>query len=528
MVVPSINGLQAASTIAGDAFAVVFAAAPRNASAVRVLSTALDVNISVPAPDLAKSPRKAHSQDTHMLCAGAAPGGPLLITFDGLHESGSASSLENSLTLATAVSGVILLSVRLHDLVRPSSSGIPEIMTAIERSLVLRVSGVAPPLPKRRLFVVAVRDYESDQVEQDELEHALSDRLSAAYSEIDLPSGYAATEFSDLFDLHVFTFPVERHCAADFEVAVNKLGGFLRDANNKYADAGMTGHRLSDIIAKVQDSIRAESAEDLPEDKELTATFSCSTIMQNVFDKYRNATKRWKATVDTGRIVANFGAENDRLIERTLEVYDKDASAFKSTAAYLRKREELKSRLLADSYALFAKQILKVRENAYQVFRAKLARIRITDKVEKNVRGAVKVAESFFVEHGEVLRSKLGSWRFDNERHELVNHMRDDATERLQLARLQGNYVPSIRAPIAFAFHTLLLAPFGKDSRMQVPYAEEMKQTYDPDKVKQAYIMRIRPFQGGQVRSVNSSDEFVGSSLDQLGPLFEDGSADDS
>ncbi|KAI0565669.1 hypothetical protein FGB62_16g35 [Gracilaria domingensis] len=531
MSAPAINGLQAAAAVAGDAFATVFATSARNASVTRLLSAALDVSISVPTPDLSKSTakqsRKSSAGDAYMLCAGALPGGPLLITLDGLNERVVQSSLEDSMTLAASLSGVIMLSVRMHDLVRPSSSGIAQVMCAIEHSLVLRVSGAAPPLPTRRLFVVAVRDYEADEVDHVDLEEALSEQLSAAYADIEVPSGYAATQFSDLFDLQVCTLPNEKHCEADYQTAANKLGGILREANNKYADAGMTPERLSDITAKIQATLSKQSTSDLPEERELTATFACNAIMKSVLDKYRISTKHWKTRVDAGVIIPMFGNENDLRIERTLEVFDKDAVAYKTSKAYQRKREELKSRLLTDSYALFAKQILKVRENAYQFFRGKLARIRITDKVEKHVRGAVSEAEGYFIEHAEALRSKLGSWRFDNERQELVNHMRDDATERLQLARLQGNYVPSIRAPIAFAFHTLLLAPFGQDSRTQVPYAEEMKQTYDPDKGKQAHIMRVRPFQTGRVVTVKDSDELSPSSIDMLAPLFENDSSTD-
>jgi hypothetical protein len=74
--------------------------------------------------------------------------------------------------------------------------------------------------------------------------------------------------------------------------------------------------------------------------------------------------------------------------------------------------------------------------------------------------------------------------------------MREDATERLQLARLQGNYVPPIRAPVAVAFHTLLTAPFGHDSRVPLPNPDElMGSKRDKDKVKKASLSRSRPHQ---------------------------------
>jgi hypothetical protein len=171
---------------------------------------------------------------------------------------------------------------------------------------------------------------------------------------------------------------------------------------------------------------------------------------------------------------------------------------------------------------LYAKQILKLREVAYQVFRGNLARIRINDRVEKNVNIAVKDAENYFVEKAESLRCPLSSWRFDNERHELVNHMREDATERLQLARLQGNYVPPIRAPVAVAFHTLLTAPFGHDSRVPQPNPEElMGSKRDKDKVKKASLSRSRPHQRrGYSVSVEELD--VAASSEMFRDFFPD------
>ncbi len=132
----------------------------------------------------------------------------------------------------------------------------------------------------------------------------------------------------------------------------------------------------------------------------------------------------------------------------------------------------------------------------------------------------MRQAELYFIEKAESLRCTLGNWRFENERHELVNHMREDATERLQLARLQGNYVPPIRAPVAFAFHTLLSAPFGQDSRNVHPHAEEMQQKFDPDKVKKAALMRSRPYPTRYIFRMGPGDALPKEAMDIFDDLF--------
>lgn len=518
-----IQGLTSAAAVAGDGAAIIFAAGSRNSSTVNLINTALDIKLTPPRYDLpAQGFFRSSKQSLPTLIADASPSGPLVLALEGLDAADSPSPLDNTVALAVSLAGAIVLTVRFPDLARSSATRIPALMTAIETSLALRMSGAASPLPTKRLLVIAVRDYEEDLASAAEVEAAINEQLSIAFDNIEIPSGFGVTQLSDLYEIETLLLPNHTHCQLQYAEGVRQLRDILHDADKRFADAGLTPSLLQQSVEKIQAALDDKSSKDLPAERELNATFACNAVIHNVLEKHRNNAKRWKATVDAGRIIRNFGAENDRLIEATLNIYDKDASPHASTRAFQRKKEELKGCLLSDSYAMFAKQILKVRENAYQVFRAKLARIRINDQVEKNVRGAVKDAEEFFVEHGESLRSKLGSWRFDNERHELVNHMRDDATERLQLARLQGNYVPHIRTPIAFAFHTLLLAPFGRDSRFAHPHAEDMKQTYDPDKIKQAGLMRLRAMQRNRIipvgRGASASREGV---LDQFGQLFE-------
>lgn len=368
-------------------------------------------------------------------------------------------------------------------------------------------------------------DHDPEILPESRAKQLVSEQIDMAYADIRRPIEFSTVPFSQLYDLNTCLLPDRRHFAPLYATEEKQFRLLFGDAVRQYSMAMKPDVFINsaDILSSY---LTPNPADQLPAERELNDTFSCNAVMNAVLEKHRSTAKQWKATVDAGRVIRNFGTENDRLVEHTLLVYDKDAAACKSSKAFQRKRDELSTFLLSDSYALFAKQILKVRENAYQVFRAKLARIRINDQVEKNVRAAVKEAEAFFVEHAESLRSKLSNWRFDNERHELVNHMRDDATERLQLARLQGNYVPRMRSPIAFAFHTLLLAPFGRDSRFSHPHAEDMKQSYDPDKVKRAGLMRARPHQRGHNICVGGRDEVDDVFLEKFADLFGDVSDD--
>ena len=501
--------------MAGDGATVMFSVGARNSSAIRLINSALHVKF--PLPNLSKS------SSLPSLVADANPSGPLVLALEGVDAATSPSPLDNTMALAVSLAGVIVLSLRFSDLTRSSASGIPELVNAVAAVLPLRKASIAPTLPSRRLLVVAVHDYDPDLASAEDVQAVIDQQISDAFSSIKLPDGYNASKLSDIYRIETALLPNQKHFPTPYDQAIVKLRTVLLDADKHYTDAGLTPARLQESVDKVQDALGDRTTQDLPAERELSATFACNAAMQRVLEQYRSNSRTWKSTVEAGRTVPNFGTENDRLIQSSLEAYDRDAAPHASSRAFHRKKEELKSVLLSDAYALFAKQILKVREDAYQVFRAKLTRIRINDQVEKNVRGAVKFAENYFVERGESLRSKLGNWRFDNERNELVNHIRDDATERLQLARLQGNYVPRMRAPIGFAFHTLLLAPFGRDSRLAHPHADDMKQTYDPDKIKQAGLMRVRAMQRNQIISFRPRDVASPEKIEDLfGPLFEE------
>lgn len=518
MVATTIPGLHAAATEAGDGAAVISFFGAVNSNTTHLANTSLNLNLALP-------PNPPSSSPYPIIRPAALPSGPLTLILDHLDAPSPLPDLDKALLLAVALSGALVIPLRQSDLNRPESSVLAPVFAAIERSLALRAARVAPPVPARKNLVLVVTEYDQVECSEPDLLAFVSDFLSSTYDSFDLPTGFAATQHSDLFDLQVCLVPSEKINPSGYAEGVERLSVALRNTNRDYADAGMTPESLMEIVQRIQHMHVDDSTDDLPGELELGATFACNAVMATVLDKYRTTAKQWKGTVETGRIIRNFGKEGDALVERTLQFFDKDATVHKSTKAFVRKREELKAALLSDTYSLFAKQILKLREVAYQVFRGKLARIRINDQVEKNVRGAVKEAESYFVENAESLRSNLGGWRFDNERHELVNNMRNDATERLQLARLQGNYVPHMRSPIAFAFHTLLLAPFGRDSRFAHPHAEEMQQSFDPDKVKKAGLMRSRPQQRKYKFAVKDRDEVGEKMVDMFSNLFEDAPA---
>lgn len=517
-----IHGLHTAAATAGDGAAVVAVFGALNSRAIPLINEVL--NLEITSPNQHSNSKQRALTSSSPVAAAATSGGPIVLAMEGLDslDRRQAMEIDKALGMIIGLAGVILVCVRQMELICPSGSALKSLMAAVEKSLEWRVGGIVSPLPQRRLILVAVRDFEKDVVEEAELQGIVKEYLADLFEEYEMPKGFAGKALDDVFDLRVVPVGGEWVNKEEYIQGVDSLAGVLKGASRQYVDAGMTVEGLVKSVERIWDGGVESDKADLPSENELKASFTCAVVMDAVLEKYRNTAKQWKTTVESGRIIRNFGRECDKLIEEILDMYEKEAAAHRGTKAFERKKEEMKSLMLGEVYVLFSKQIDKLKQVSYQVFRGKLARIRINDQVEKNVRGAVREAEMYFVENAESLQSKMGGWRFDNVRSELVSHMRDDATERLQLARLQGNYVPSIRAPIAFAFHTLLLAPFGRDSRINYGHHEEMQQKYDPDKVKQASLMRIRPLQRSHA-SVKIEQGVGQESLDMFSDLLGNG-----
>lgn len=518
-----MTSLSAAAEEAAAGCAVIMTLGARGARVPTLLNAALGTTLPVAAHD-PRLPKDAPAPPPTPLVASAAPAaGVLVLSVHGLDSRNRAvaAAVDGALQVALSVAGVVLLAIRLPDLARTSSSGVDALFAALEKNLADRASGRASRLPVKRMLVVAVRDFEVEEVAEEELQECVMEQLETGYARMLKSEAYARKGFEELFDVRFCLVPNEKARLSKFEDRIKDLKGLLADASvKKFADAGCTPEGIVACAERTAESLNVDVGRKLPADRELAATFSCGATMQSVVERFRNTTRQWKVTVEAGRIIRDFGEESGKLINKTIEVFEKDCAVYADTKGFNRKKSELKTILLSDAQALYAKQIMKLREVAYQIFRGNLGRIRINDQVDKSIRGAVRQAELYFIEKAESLRSPGSGWKFEYERSELVQHMREDASERLSLARLQGNYVPPIRVPVAFAFHTLLAAPFGQDSRNVHPHAEEMQQKFDPDKVKKAAYMRSRPFPTKHVFRLGGRDEMPASAMDKFDDLF--------
>lgn len=395
---------------------------------------------------------------------------------------------ERAAHLAVSLADVVIFVARMNDLHRVESNGVSSLRSNFTEMLLMQTDDIIPTPAGKRAFIVVVRDHEPDVLSRQEIVSGFLHEMQDVYNSVAKPSG-SPPRITELFEFEFVLFPSENLQYEEYEQAIASLQANLLDpAADDYMFEGGTYLRsnpesLTEVAEKVWKKLEEEQVQDMPNDKELMSTFDCDNAMRRVFQKYQRGVRVWRREADGGVIIEKFGAAASDMVEKTIAVYEQDAAAHKGSKAFKRKREELKDLLNADLYGLFVTQIAKLREVTYRLFKDKLDVIREGEaRMDKAVNAALKESQKYFQTNADALRPRNSSWRYDNDIKELVTQMREDATERLQRARLadhRGNIgrrnrhfrsrnglSEGKRQPIQLSLHYLDPAPFGwKDSR---------------------------------------------------------------
>lgn len=404
---------------------------------------------------------------------------------------------------AFCVADMVIYNIRFTDLGRSDGLPVAGLGACVEEELRLRAAGVVPGAAASgaapKLLLLAVRDWDGAGLSREELVGAYTSALEGVLEGVPRPEGAAPLALADLFDLHFALLPHRQLCRAQWDQSIGEVAALLhREVEAAAAEVGAGGQ--AGAAAEVWAALTAangdgvEEGGEVPPEAELTATYACEATMKAVEARYLRNVQPWKVDTGAGRLVRDFGRQAGETVEQTLAAFTADAAAHGTTEAVGRKREELRGTVLTDLHGLYAKQLVKLRELAYQVFRDNLARIRISASVEKDVDGAIKVAEKFFVTKADELVVPGSGWRYDALRSELVKLMREDATERLQSARLSGVYTKPVRFPVALSLHYLAASVAGLvDSRLPQKQPTEDVTLTDPDRLKLADLSRLYP-----------------------------------
>lgn len=398
---------------------------------------------------------------------------------------------ERAAHLSVALADVIFFVVRMNEIHRPDVNGVSALRSSLTEMLMMQDDGIIrQPNKEKRSFIVVVKDYESEVLTRQEIITGFLQSIHELYASLVRPSR-CPQRVTELFEFEFRLLPSDKFQAEEFENALADMrSDFLDPAADNYLFEQSAYTRdvnvsLEDCAKGAWEKLSKEQAADIPNSVELMSTFDCGNVMRKVFEKYQRRARLWRRETDGGVIVENFGSAASKMVEGTIDVYDQDAASHKGSKAFKRKRDELKGLLDADLYGLFVTQIGKLREITYRLFKDKLDGIGDDEaRLEKAVNNTLKESQKYFQVNAELLRPKNTSWRYDNDTKELSQQMREDATERLQRARLADYQQNSgrrgrrrrpglgpgekSRQPIQVSFHYLDPAPFGwKDSKYE-------------------------------------------------------------
>lgn len=395
---------------------------------------------------------------------------------------------ERAFHFSLSICDALLFIVRMNDLSRVQTNGIASLRAGLTHVLMLQADDVVPAPKEKRAFIVIVRNHEAEVLPRDEIISGFLQEMQVVYQNVAKPPR-SPPRVTDLFDFEFILLPSEKLFPEDYENAVTTFRTRLLDpAVDDYFFEGARFSKtastpLREPAAKAWEKLDTEQTGDIPPTKDLMSAFDCDNAMRKVFEKYQRGVRVWRREADGGVIIEKFGEAASDMVQKTISVYEQDAAPHKGSKAFKRKKEELRDLLDADLYNLFIVQIAKLREVTYRMFKEKVSAIEDSEpRLEKAVDNALKDSQKSFRANAEALRPKITSWRYDNDTKELATQMREDATEKLQRARIadyqeSGGRSRRRRAPISggkprqpinVSFHYLDPAPFGwRDSRYE-------------------------------------------------------------
>lgn len=411
--------------------------------------------------------------------------------FDGPSSRTRAELRDKAAHLALTLSDAVLFSIRMVDLARPEASGLATLKSSLAEMLRLGNTDNSDTNRShfKRLFVLIVRGYEAEVIERDELIAGLMSSLQAVYNSAAKPPR-TPSQILEVFDFEFVTLPDEMAFPNEYATQFSALQRrFLDPACDDYLFESNEYARptnlppLNNVATAAWDMLSDEEKGDLPEQHELSAAFDCDSVMRRTHEEYLRSVRSWRRDTEGGAVIEKFGEQAAQLKSDIMKVYERDAVIHKGSRAWRRKRDELKALIDEDLYVMYAAQVAKLRDSTYRAFRDALTEVADGDNdIDRKVNKALKEANRGFRAGADSLRPRNSSWRCDGDVKQLAAQMKEDANERIQLARiaeLQDNAggrrrrrmprrTGNGRQPISVGIHYLNPAPFGmKDSRYE-------------------------------------------------------------
>lgn len=213
----------------------------------------------------------------------------------------------------------------------------------------------------RTLLLFILRDHSKKMTTAEKLTESLKNDMHNIWNDLVKPEKFQNTQVTDFFDLEFVVLPHKEYEEAEFLRRVEDLkvrfydkspSGILKAEYHKKVPAdGFPAY-----ASKIWETIMSNKEVDIPSHREMLASYRCEEISDEVYMEASAKLGEWKSTVSFGKLLQSFGENSERLLETTLEKYDIPASRYIPVIRD-RKRNVLRSRLIADAQQIFSTQL---------------------------------------------------------------------------------------------------------------------------------------------------------------------------
>lgn len=251
--------------------------------------------------------------------------------------------------------------------------------------------------------------------------------------------------------------------------------------------------------------------------KEILAAEYCHRASVRLLIDFKIINTPWIVCIEEGGLIQNYGKESEKVYNELTGIFDKATRVFKNTESYIAYKSVFEETLMFTILEIYEKLVSKLKEFSFQSFREAVSTIQISNNIDQDIKVLIKLTEKYFVSKSKNLVPLFvkNCWVIDKEKKELINGIREIATERLQLARLQGVFLQKSRNPISLSFHFLHPHPFGKDLRLD-SFTSNDSFDFNPEPAKRAGLMRQFVETGGNSTKFKIGDSVKQQSSDYL------------
>ncbi|KAJ8903978.1 hypothetical protein NDN08_000508 [Rhodosorus marinus] len=355
-----------------------------------------------------------------------------------------------AMTLTLAVADVVILNCHLHDLFRDVAAVFAPVAAAVTELKKLEKEKLVPQRTAKAPLLLLARDFDADEESAEEVLNGIKNEMPA--------------EVLEEFDVMVsavrslFVEP-DRHDMDASEIRT-KCVSLVQSASANV--------RSKDVIPRIWSRL-CQDENDVPDEGELQAAFTCDAAFQNSWNNLQESISSWTETVEGGAMYNDFGKMCDEYAAAALEKFDEDNSSRTSSAAFKRKRAELVAAMNRSFEDLASRQFRILSETEMQSFASNLESMSSgpNPNMGKDINALSKAAKASFVKKAEALKPRGSRVRYDTYQKELFNNIKTQAKSRMQFAQMTGLYHPPKREPISIGFHYLHPHPFGLDSKSE-------------------------------------------------------------